>query len=303
MANEAQEEEATRSKPGRLLCSDGQREAQAYATTELRDAPPRPTVEMDRVQVNDPSTRPTAPGARQRAAAAARAAEAANVPRFPAAVPAAPAPEAIARGAEAPAESNRIATPPPPPGEIPSAGFLSELPDAPLDPALESDPPSHRPPLSRRSHRSRQARQRIAAASVAAVLLLAAGVRFRLDRRSDGASPLTSAATRPVMTGAPALVLVADVQAPEKVVAPAAPDPPRHDADDPPPELGGATKGGAPNATVAAPAYGAKGRTTAVTTAAPTSSPATQAEPRPAARPPPAAAPAPSSHRLFGLEE
>ena len=48
MANDLDDDEATLAKPGKVLCSDGQNEAQAYATAELRDTL-RPTIEMERV--------------------------------------------------------------------------------------------------------------------------------------------------------------------------------------------------------------------------------------------------------------
>ena len=62
-AIEADDEE-TLAKGGKLLCSDGQNEAHAYVTAQLRDMNARPTVEMDRVQLNDPRHRPTQPGTR-----------------------------------------------------------------------------------------------------------------------------------------------------------------------------------------------------------------------------------------------
>ena len=61
--NDLDDDDATLSKAGKVLSSEGQNEAQAYVTAQLRDTL-RPTIEMEPVQLTDPRHARTMPSIR-----------------------------------------------------------------------------------------------------------------------------------------------------------------------------------------------------------------------------------------------
>jgi hypothetical protein len=178
-----------------MQCSEGLLAAKAYALAEVREAPLRPTVEMDRVQVNDSRQRVTLPGIGR-------------------ARPSRPSPDPA---------SGRCALPPAPPLSAPDRRTPESAPKAPVKadhdggyapkPPLKADIEDATPEPS--DAPVRPARGGVTAGVALAIFVVASGLGLVLRLRGGAEPPKPASAAPP---SAPNTVLVAD---PVEVAEPA----------------------------------------------------------------------------------
>jgi hypothetical protein len=308
MENDPGDDEATLAKSGTVLCSDGQNTAQAYATAELRDTQ-RPTVEMDRVQINDPRDARTIPSARPDTAAASDSVK----PLIGSEPPTIEAETGRPRAfAEALRTAAAIPAPPPLPAfpmepirDEPSVDRATvPVPKPAPQPAIPSTTPAPimaaaPAPPPRQGSRALVAGV-IAIMGIAAVVLFVIGLRGGAAPAAPAPASTTEAAPRaaqpPAPLPPPAQVAPEPVAtaAPSSQAAAEAPPPSAPRAATPAPEASPPAAQAAPPPAPAAPPPAPIARTARPATAKPT----VTAETPPAPTAPPSA----SSHRLFGVE-
>ncbi len=207
MANDADEEEATLAKPGTMLCSNGQMEAQVYATAQLRDMAEHPVQDIARVQVTAPVSRviiagaataqpPPLPGVATEALPPALTTAPASVkpPPFPPFPTPAAAPKPL-EAMGAPLVEATSSAPKPPEANPSDAAAAS--------PWVTSRPTTNAPPATvAPAMPASGSRRPLAAAMIAtAVLLSLAGARFglRLGAGSAGDDwPVAAAPPHPL---------------------------------------------------------------------------------------------------------
>jgi hypothetical protein len=176
MNDEARDQGPLSDRRGAMQCSEGLLAAKAYALAEVREAPLRPTVEMDRVQVNDPRQRVTLPGIGR-------------------ARPSRPSPDPA---------SGRCALPPSPPSSAPDRRTPVSAPKPPSKADIEDATPE---PSDAPARPMQPVRGRVTA-GIAIALFVAAPALVLVLRLRGGAEPPRPASVAP--PSPPNAVLVAD---------------------------------------------------------------------------------------------
>jgi hypothetical protein len=161
-----------------MQCSEGLLAAKAYAMAEVHEAPLRPTIEMERVQVNDPRQRVTLPGIGR-------------------ARPSRPSPDPA---------SGRCALPPSPPASAPDRRTPVNTPKpSPVARDVEDATPE---PSDAPARTVRPARGGVTAGVALAIFVVASGLALVLRLRAGTQPPPRPATVAP--PSAPNAVLVAD---------------------------------------------------------------------------------------------